>query len=64
MVNASLSYGDISQRNRLIRREAERAWNMGKQLGLEMEGDSENTILKISDILVSHTLGEDQLGDR
>lgn len=39
MVNLSLFDSDISNRGKVILREAKKAWEVGKKLGLSIQGD-------------------------
>ncbi|TYH93990.1 hypothetical protein ES332_A12G011100v1 [Gossypium tomentosum] len=47
MVNLSLSDSDISNRRRVILREAKKTWEVGKMLGLSVRGDEEEVIDEI-----------------
>lgn len=46
-VNLSLSDSDISNRKRVILREAKATWEVGKMLGFSVRGDEEEVIEEI-----------------
>ncbi|KAH1107432.1 hypothetical protein J1N35_011200 [Gossypium stocksii] len=47
IVNLSLSDSDISNRMRVILREANNTWEIGKKLGFSVNGDKEDVIEEI-----------------
>lgn len=44
VVNASLSDLDISNRKRVILKEAKKAWEIGKKLGFSIRGDEQEVV--------------------
>lgn len=47
MVNLSLSDSDLSNRKNVILREAKQTWEVGKKLGLKVQGHEEDVIEEI-----------------